>query len=291
MKILLTGASGRLGQSLFTSFVEAGHCVRGTDLEAMSDPPAEFIQADLLDGKAVEAMITDCDAVVHVGNHPNADIGLPLTRLYLENITMNTNVFHAAVDAGVQSVVFASSIQVIAGDRRSDKAQEPSCVQSLPLNGHTQPCPGNEYALSKLAGENMLQLLAQQYPEQSFTAVRLPLLVKSDGATSPGTRKPGRTGHYTLADMGFAYLTMQDAASLILSVLDKSLPGYHQYLPSAGNNLGLPVEEIIRRFYPDAQLARPIHEMQTLVDISQIRDDLGWQPREVDIFATPQETV
>lgn len=284
LNILLTGASGRLGRPMFAGLVAAGHSVVGTDLNPPPDPPGRFIQADLMNADAVASLMDGRDAVVHLGNHSHPNVPIPDARLYLDNVTMNTHVFQAAADAGITRVVYSSSIQVIAGDRRSDETDRPSCLNSLPLDGWTRPCPGSGYALSKLAGEDFLKLLAHRHPERSFTAIRYPYLPDSDGTARAGRHGPIRPGKYSLADEAYTYLTKPDAVTLVLAVLDKALPGYHQYLPSGGNYLGLNTAEMLERFYPDVPLAAPAGENTRLVDISRITEDLGWEPKEVDIF-------
>lgn len=284
LNILLTGATGRLGRPMFAGLVAAGHSVVGTDLKAPQDPPGRFVQADLMNADSVAGLMDGCDAVVHLGNHSHPNVPIPGSRLYLDNVTMNTHVFQAAADAGIMRVVYSSSIQVIAGDRRSDETSRPSCLKSLPLDGWTQPCPGSGYALSKLAGEDYLKLLAYQHPERSFTVIRFPYLADSDGTARPGRHGPIKPGKYSLADEAFAYLTKPDAVTLVLAVLDKALPGYHQYLPSGGNYLGLSAAEMIERYYADVPLAVPAGELARLVDISPIEAELGWEPKEVDIF-------
>lgn len=291
MHILLTGASGHLGRVIFSGLSAAGHTVLGTDLHPTPNPPGRFVLADLMDPQAVTALIDGCDAVVHLGNHAHPHVAIPWDRLYLDNVTMNTHVFRAAADAGVTRVIYSSSIQVIAGDRRGDEAHKPSCIQRLPLDGWSRPCPGSSYALSKLAGEDLLKLLAYRHPDRSFTAVRFPYLVDSSGATSAGQHPPIKPGRRSLADEAFSYLTKPDALTLILAILDKALPGYHQYMPCGGNYLGLSPTEVIEKYYTGVRLTTGIQAMDRLVDLRQVRDDLGWEPREMDIFGPCRETV
>jgi nucleoside-diphosphate-sugar epimerase len=247
----------------------------------MDDTPGRFVPADLLDGGAMASLVAGCDAVVHTGNHKCVREDMPPAQTYLENVTMNTHVFQAAQEAGVNCVVFASSIQVISGSRLAINPEGDSCLRRLPLDHQSPQCPGNTYALSKLAGEQMLRYLASKHPGRSYTSLRFPWLIAECFKPS-GPAKPGRTTH---ADEAFAYLGMADAADLILAALNKSLPGYHQYLPSAGNSLGLSPAETIKRYYPKVPLAAPVQSLDSLVDITVIHADLGWTPREVDLFA------
>ncbi len=257
----------------------------------MDDAPDRFVPADLLDQQAVEPLVAGCDAVVHLGNHNRARQDMPPAQTYLENVTMNTHVFLATEQAGVGCVVFASSIQVVSGNRRSDDPAGRSCLSYLPLDSQTPPCPGNTYALSKLAGEETLRYQAYLHPDRSYTSLRFPWLIGSRLDGHADRRSPIKPNHQSFRDETFAYLTLADAAELILSVVSHRTPGYHQYLPSAGNYLGLGPADLVRRYYPDVPLRAPVETLDNLVDTSLIQTELGWRPRGVDLFGPGSGSV
>jgi nucleoside-diphosphate-sugar epimerase len=270
---------------VFRRLVEAGLSVCGTDIKPWDDAPEGFVTADLLDLQAVRPLVDGRDAVVHLGNHNNAREDMPANQTYLENVTMNTHVFHAAEQADVGCVVFASSIQVVSGNRRSDEPDGQSCLSYLPLDGQTPPCPGNTYALSKQAGEDALRYQAYLHPDRSYTSLRFPWLTGERIEGQAQRRQPIHPGPQSLADEAFAYLTLSDAADLILCVLNQHPAGYQQYLPSAGNYLGLTPAELVGRYYPGVPLRAPIQTLSRLVDITSLQADLGWQPRDRDLFS------
>lgn len=286
LKVLLTGAAGDLGSRVFHRLVQGGYDVVGTDIRSPKDPPpGSFVTADLLHQPDVVSLLAGCDAVVHTGNHKWAREDIPPEQTYLENVAMNTHVFQGAYAAGVRCVIYASSIQVISGNRLANNPEEPSCLTRLPLDSHTSPCPGNTYALSKLAGEQMLQCHAFLSPERSYTAIRFPWLIGCSLNDRPKPSGPAKPGRLTQADEAFAYLSMPDAVDMILAVLTKSLPGYHPYLPSAGNSLGLTPAELIQQYYPDVPLEGEPSELESLVDTGLIQAELGWSPRDVGLFS------
>ena len=64
------------------------------------------------------------------------------------------------------------------------------------------------------------------------------------------------------------------------SVLEHRLPGYHQYFPATTIQVhGYPIAEQIHEQYAHVPLRRPIEDIASLVDISAIADDVGWQPQ------------
>jgi hypothetical protein len=62
--------------------------------------------------------------------------------------------------------------------------------------------------------------------------------------------------------------------------LEKRRAGYHQYLPALSQEPeGLSVPEVIRRYYADIPLTRPIDDIKSLIDISELERDYGWVPQ------------
>jgi nucleoside-diphosphate-sugar epimerase len=276
--VLVTGATGKLGSAVCKALLERGTRVRATDQRFVAGFPARVELGDLRDEMFVYRVTEGVDAVVHLGNHPNAFVGLSPQRLLAENTAMNSNVFHAATDLGVKALVFASSVQVTMRRDRDTKGP-PFDVPYLPLDSELPPNPGlNTYAQSKEFAERMLKLFVASDPALSATAIRYPMLV------SEWLHNRMTSGRVPLKNLDFiectAHLYMEDAGRLVADVLEKRLPGYHQYFPADTMELrGYPVEEWVRDRYPNTPLRRPAAELDRLVDVSVITRDLGWAPR------------
>jgi nucleoside-diphosphate-sugar epimerase len=227
MKVLLTGAAGRLGREVFKALVDGGYDVRATDRTYRRDLPGRLEVANLLDGPTCYRLLEDCQAVVHLANHPHIFVRLPFQDVYAQNMTMDVNVFQAAAELGIKKIVFASSVQAMAGDRHVDfRADDPAavvpptCLTYLPIDGDAPSCPRNLYALSKEAGEQMLRYYVALDEELSASAVRFPFIVTQESLDwyrhrGNEYRDAGRIhGH---ADEGFSYLFAADAAALVLA--------------------------------------------------------------------------
>jgi nucleoside-diphosphate-sugar epimerase len=227
MRTLVTGAAGKLGSQVVAALVAAGHEVRATDLGCRSELAVPREPANLLDEHALYPLLEGCDALVHLGNHPNRFAGPSPQRLLAENTSMNANAFFAAIDGGVKHIVFASSVQVMVPIE--SLAGPPYRVPYLPLDGHAPADPGlNPYALSKQLAEDMLRVAARAKPELALTSLRYPMLIGDwfrARLRANGGRVPSEHLHLGEAT---AHLSFEDAARLVAHVLARPRAGYRQ---------------------------------------------------------------
>ena len=113
MKVLITGASGRIGRYAVQEMVQAGHSVTGVDVVPGVVPGVPSLLVDLADAGQVYGAVarSQAEAVIHLGAWAN-DGRVPDTRTYGDNVRGTFNVFQACADLGVRRVVSASSCQV-----------------------------------------------------------------------------------------------------------------------------------------------------------------------------------
>ena len=122
-RVLVTGAAGRLGRAVVTTLHEAGFDVVAADQTYNRELPVRTHVVDLRDPLSLYSIIEGCEAVAHLANHPNAYAGPSPQQLYADNVAMDMNVFQAAVDVGARKLIFASSVQVFAGERHGEDAE------------------------------------------------------------------------------------------------------------------------------------------------------------------------
>jgi nucleoside-diphosphate-sugar epimerase len=274
MKVLVTGAAGRLGSVTVRVLLEQGFAVRATDRKPRADLPVPVEVVDLLDRDAAARLVEGMDAIVHWGNHPGK-LTPTWQQTYAENVTTNANVFQPAAEAGVKRLLFASTCQTINGTRLLGTDQR-SQLPYLPIDGEIPTCPGNPYALSKQTGEQQL-LYYTRIHGCSGIALRWPMLI--DRQSERWRDRWPLSPNYTFLDIGFAWLDFVDAAKLTAAILRADLPGFRVYHPATTSNvLAQPAAQVIERFYANVPLRRPIDQIDTLVDINRITSETGWQP-------------
>lgn len=276
MKVLVTGASGRLGAVVCQELLREGHDVLGTD-QRFAALEAPLRLADLRDPLAIYALLEGRDAVVHLGNIPNLNVG-PAPQVVLgENTTINANVFRAAAELGVKRVVFASSLQVMVRLDEGRPSAPPFTIPYFPLDGDAPPNPGNNfYGLSKEFGERTLRLMCSLDPSLTCTALRFPMLAGDWFKKHLQTPLPA--SGLNLSE-GLTYLHLEDAARVVALVLAHQKPGYHQYFPAQAVEIeGMSPAAVVAELFPQTRLSRPAESIRTLVDLSALERDVGFRP-------------
>jgi nucleoside-diphosphate-sugar epimerase len=278
MKVLVTGATGRLGSVVCKELLQRGHDVLGTDQRFARDLGFPLKLADLRDSLAVYPLLEGCEAVVHLGNVPNLSMGSSPQAVLGDNVSMNGNVFRAALDVGVRRIVFASSLQAMIRLEEGRAFDAPPHIPYFPLDGDAPADPGNNfYGLSKEFGERTLRVLSELEPTLACTSLRFPML--SGDWFHKRLQQPLPLSGVNFSE-ALAYLDFSDAAALVALVVERQLPGYHQYFPAQTLTLGgYTVESTLTEFFPNTPLRRPKAEISALVDLSALERDFGFRPR------------
>ncbi len=277
MKVLVTGSAGRLGSVVCKELLRRGHDVLGTDQRFVAGLGVPQQLADLRDAHAIYPLLEGREALVHLGNIPNLSLGPSPQAVLGDNVAMNANVFRAALDLGVQRIVFASSLQAMIRLEEGRSADAPPRIPYLPLDGEAPADPGhNFYGLSKEFGERTLRVLSERFPELSCTALRFPMLA---GAWFRDRfRQPQPVGSLNFCE-ALAYLDFADAATLVGLVLEHQRAGYHQYFPAQTLRLeGYDAGRTAAEFFPGTPLRLPAEALEGLVDGSALERDFGFRP-------------
>src|SRR5215472_7746723 len=112
--VLVTGASGFLGWHVANLLLERGHAVRALVRPGSRVPElaVETVAGDLRDSASIERAMSGCSAVFHVA----ADYRLwakDPSELYRSNVDGTRNVLKAAKKAGVERIVYTSTVGCI----------------------------------------------------------------------------------------------------------------------------------------------------------------------------------
>ena len=144
-RVLITGAAGAIGSALRTGLRDHWRKLRLTDVKPIADLAGneEFVAADVTDRTAVEALMRDVKAVVHLAGIVGA---YTLEDLFRVNARGLFDVFEAARLGAVERIVFASSNHAFGFYPITEKV-----TPALP------PRPDTHYGAFKVWGETLLQ--------------------------------------------------------------------------------------------------------------------------------------
>ncbi len=279
MRVLVTGAAGRLGSCVCCLLVEKNVNFLAVDKfpDDQADYPIE--QADLRDWETCKELLGGVDVLAHFANHPSFDSGSP-EQVYNDNVTMNMNLFQTAANLGCPRIVFSSSIQVADGQLPvKDRTRQENVLPYLPMDSDMPDFPRNSYALSKQAAENALEYFSDTMG-MTCIVIRFPLLVDSKmlkSALEQGGMERGNCYD------GFAYLPVYSGAEAAVKAMTAEVEGYRNYFVASKDNLEQrPAREIIDGELSHLPCKKPVEEMDSLVDCSKVEADLGWeQPKSM----------
>jgi UDP-glucose 4-epimerase len=275
MRILVTGARGKVGAAVADALLAAGHDVTGGDLL----PPvyeghsvAHYIQVDLCDAGAAYFAVRGHDAMIHAAAIPEPTRNAPHA-VFQNNLMATFNVVEACVRLGVGRLVNLSS-ETVAGMAFAERRfTAPYCQ----IDEELPPRPQDPYALAKRFGEQLLDAAAER---SDLRAISLrPSWVQWEGnyarSLGPWLRDPGPSESF------WSYVDVHDLADAALLAAGSDLDGHHAaYVVAADNGAGRPLAELVARHYGDAVELRPLPRVDAGgISYAQAERLLGYSPR------------
>lgn len=151
MKILVTGATGYVGQNLVFRLLTLGHtvhvlCRQTPEEELFNDSRIQIFSGDLLDRDSVHAAMEGCQQVYHVAAYARAWAKDPKT-YYKVNVQGTLNVLDVALNVGVEKVIYTSTVATLATSNGS-----PANEDSVRMHDFF-----TEYESSKFIAEEKVQ--------------------------------------------------------------------------------------------------------------------------------------
>jgi uronate dehydrogenase len=198
-RVLVTGASGAIGYSVSEGLEARGHAVRGYD-RGPARRPGDHVVGELGDVATLKSAMKGIEVVVHLA--ATADTADFVTDLVPNNIIGTHNVFEAAVAAGAERVVYASTLRVVAGLGWGERAEPISAADGL----H----PHDYYSLSKCCGELMGELYVR-WGKLSVICVRCGWFVRNREEAARMTEMEGAQR---------VYLSHRDAAQFFTRAVE-----------------------------------------------------------------------
>jgi UDP-glucose 4-epimerase len=277
MRILVTGARGKVGAATVATLADAGHDVTATDLGRPSfeadRSPVAYKQADLTDAGDAYAIVRGHDAVVHAAAIPEPTRNPPHT-VFQNNLMATFNTLEAAVRWGVPRFVNLSS-ETVPGFFFPER---PWLPDYLPVDEQHPIRPQDPYATAKHFGELLMDGAVRR---SDITCVSIrPSWVQWEGNyelnLGPWMREPAPSEGF------WAYIDVYDLADAIRLAAEAATPAHEVvYIASPDIASHESLETLVRRFHGDAAPAiRPSDEERPNgISIAKARRLLGYDPQ------------
>jgi UDP-glucose 4-epimerase len=280
MKLLITGAHGKVGRATTAAALAAGHKVTGVDLgrptfERPEPGAPRYQQADLTDAGQAYALLarTTFDAVIHAAAIPEPT-GNPPQVVFHNNLMGAFNLLEAAIRFGVPRFVNVSS-ETVPGFFFPER---PWLPDYLPIDEEHPVRPQDPYALAKAFSEQLCDAAVRRSDIKAIT-IR-PSWVQNDDNYArnlgPQIADPGQpsAGYW-------AYIDVEDLADALLLAAASDLPGHEVFYiasPDAASTLTLP--ELVERHHGGAIPLRELDRPDAGgISIAKARRLLGYDPK------------
>lgn len=252
MTTLITGATGFVGSAVMRRLIEANHSVRvltraGADRRNLRDWPVETAIGDLTDRASLDRALKGCRYLFHVAADYRLWAPHP-EEIYRNNVDGTRDIMRAAGAAGVERIVYTSSVATLGLHHDGSPADEktPSTLQTMIGN----------YKRSKFMAE---ELVRKMIDEEGLPAV----IVNPSTPIGPRDIKPTPTGRMiaeavagrmpAYMDTGLNIVHVDDVANGHLLALERGTIGQRYIL--GGENWML--EAILRAIAEQTDQAPP----------------------------------
>ena len=255
MKVLITGATGFIGNHVTRLCLEQGDEVRvmvmpGEDRAPLDGLDVEFVEGNLLDPASLDQCVAGVEGLYHLAAIYAVWTKDP-TLQYRVNVDGARAILLAAQAAGVKKIVFTSSIAAIGVPKEGELADETTA-----FNGWNY---ANDYVLSKYISEQMVR---------GLIADGLPATIVCPGFPfGPGDRMPTPTGKLIVSilqgkmkhyfDGGLCAVDVRDVAKGHVLAMAKGRIGQNYLLANKDGNMTRPISPAWSATSPGSTMSPP----------------------------------
>lgn len=273
MRVVVTGAAGKIGRWTVRTILEAGHEVIASDRKLREESASKkFIQVELRDYGQVVQLLMGCDAVVHLGNIPT-DVRNTSQAIFENNMLVNFNILEACKDLKIPKLVWASSETVLG------YPFVPEQLSYLPVDEEHPTNLKSSYAMAKRLTENLSEMFYNLTKRQIVTLRFANIYEPDEYEKMPIMHWKDEGQRDIQKKNAWAYCDVRDAARACLLAIEKNNLGNQIFHITAPDTIMPDLsQDLVNRFFPDVTLKRPVEGHETLMAIDKAKKILGYEP-------------
>jgi UDP-glucose 4-epimerase len=160
-KVLITGGSGFIGQSIAKIFLDRGQDVCVFDVKPPNSACGKFVKGDIFDVERLRGVMKEYDVIIHLVGVADAGVAQrePMNSFKL-NVESLQNVLEACRAHGSKKLIFPSSAAVY------------GIPDILPIKENYPPSPTNVYSWHKYVCEQLVKSYNENY-DLEYVILRL----------------------------------------------------------------------------------------------------------------------
>ena len=272
VRIVVTGAGGRLGQVVVDLLKSEGMDVLGVDRQFPGGLDGTRLVADLQDLGQVYGALAGADAVVHLAAVPSPG-GFPAETVFGNNTMAQFHVFEAAARLGISRVVSASSVSAYGFPFQ----RIPVVPNYLPLDEDHPLVPQDPYGLSKVVGEQIAASYVRRGCGQAVS-LRLSRVLREDMMRTLVQQAKDQPKQF-VREL-WSYIHVRDAARACLAGVTAQIDGHVVVHASAADTLSeSSSDELVRRYLPQVPIRdHGPEERWPIVTVDRAEKLIGFVP-------------
>jgi nucleoside-diphosphate-sugar epimerase len=275
-RVLVTGGSGKLGKAVLRDLVANGYDVLNIDQTLPREAPCPSVRIDLSDfGQVLEAMLGvdehrgRFDSVVHLAAIP-APGQFANSRTFKNNVSSSYNVFEAARQAGIKTVVFASSETVLGLPFDTPPPY-------VPVDEEYYPRPETAYSLGKLLDETMAAQFCRWDPALKMVGLRFSNVMDiEDYKAFPAFDADPHKRKWNL----WGYIDARDGAQAVRRGIEAEFKGFEAFIiANADTVMRRDNASLVAEVFPGVPIKGSLSNNGTLLSIEKARRLLDYHPQ------------